>query len=582
MTHAIEQPISPSLRKPLRLWPGVILGILGILLVLLRFVVPSALEVGGMPISMWATFGGLLTTLAILLWWIFFSRAPWAERLGSIAVIALALLVTYKLVHVSIAGGAMGMLLPVMAFPIVSLALVVGAISSRRLPSLPRRALMVVIIFFAFGIFTLVRTGGFTGNFDNDLHFRWSKSPEEQLLAKGEEATVALPSGSNSGPEWTGFRGAHRDAVVRGVRLETDWSKSPPKEMWRRAIGPGWSSFAVRGALVYTQEQRGNDEIVACYNLNDGKLVWRHKDAARFYESNAGAGPRGTPTLHKDRVYSFGATGILNALDATTGNVVWTRNAPADTKTKTPGWGFSSSPLITGDVVIIATAGTLAAYDINTGQPKWFGPDGGGGYSSPHEVTIAGVKQVVMLGDPGVVSVNPADGKVLWQHSLPSGTRIVQPAVTEEGDLLLSVGDGQDIYRIAVANGPGGWKAEERWASSGINPFFNDFVVHRGHAFGFVGNKLACMDLKDGSRKWNAGDYGHGQLVLLPDQDALLVLTETGDVALVKASTDQFAELGRMPAIKGKTWNHPVLVGDVLLVRNGEEMAAFKLSLARG
>jgi hypothetical protein len=493
----------------------------------------------------------------------------------------LAVLITYRLVHPSIAGGAMGALLPVMAAPIMAVALVLWAVASRKLGTGLRRISMAVVIFLACGAFTLIRTGGFSGNFDNDFHWRWTKTPEEQLLAKGEEPTVAPPAMSTrTGSDWLGFRGSQRDGIVHGVRLDTDWTKSPPKEMWRRPVGPGWSSFAVRGDLIYTQEQRGNDEIVACYNLSDGKPVWRHKDSARFYESNAGAGPRGTPTLHIDRVYTLGATGILNALDAATGNVVWSRNAAADTKTKTPGWGFSGSPLVIGDIVIVATGGTLAAYDTSSGQPRWYGPNGGGGYSSPHQVTINSVTQVVMLGDPGAIGVNPTDGKVLWEYALPSGTRIIQPAITEEGDLLLSVGDGQDVHRIAVVNGPNGWKPEERWASSGINPFFNDFVVHKGHAFGFVGSEIACMDLKDGSRKWNDGNYGHGQLVLLPEQDVLLVLTETGDIALVKAATDHLTELARIPAIKGKTWNHPALAGDVLLVRNGEEMAAFKLALA--
>jgi hypothetical protein len=136
------------------------------------------------------------------------------------------------------------------------------------------------------------------------------------------------------------------------------------------------------------------------------------------------------------------------------------------------------------------------------------------------------------------------------------------------------------MRRISVANGPGGWTVQERWISEGLNPYFNDFVVNDGHAFGFDGSNLACIDLKDGNRKWKGGRYGHGQLVLLSDQDLLLVLSEDGGLALVKANPDQFTELAHVPAIKGKTWNHPVLAGDVLLVRNGEEMAAFRLSLA--
>jgi len=228
--------------------------------------------------------------------------------------------------------------------------------------------------------------------------------------------------------------------------------------------------------------------------------------------------------------------------------------------------------------VLVPASGTLIAYDLDTGKPRWSGPSGGPSYSSPHLVTLDGVRQAALLSAVGLTGFSLPDGKQLWQHAW-KGYPIVQPALTAEGDILISVDNASGLRRLALAHGPGGWNAQERWTSTGLKPYYSDFVVHKGHAYGFDGSILSCIDLADGQRKWKGGRYGQGQLVLLPDQDLLLVLAEEGDLALVGATTDGFKELARIPAIKGKTWNHPVLAGDLLLARNGEEMAAFRLAL---
>jgi outer membrane protein assembly factor BamB len=519
----------------------------------------------------------------------------------------------------------MGNLFYIDAVLLLGLALAVWAVFAGRLEGGARWASMVATILFACGVLTLVRTGGVTGEGQSDFAWRWSSTPEERLLAQApkeivEIAKMAEPTALPAAPaeaktpepvpaaapdegakiseptkpeppppapaerkgeaEWPGFRGPARDGVIPGVRIETDWSKSPPVELWRRPIGPGWSSFAVAGDLLYTQEQRGDDEIVACYNARTGEPVWMHGDAVRFYESNGGPGPRGTPTLDDGRVYTFGATGILNVLDAADGAVVWSRNVASDADAEVPGWGFASSPLVVDDVVIVAASGKLVGYDLATGEPRWIGPKGGGSYSSPHLVTIDGVQQVLLQSANGAASFAPGDGTLLWEH-VWDGFRIVQPAVIAEGDFLLNTSDamgGISMRRIAVAHGADGWKVEERWTSTGLKPYFNDVVVHEGHAYGFDGAILSCIDLQDGKRQWKGGRYGHGQLVLLREQGLLLVLSEEGELALVAASPDQFREVARFKAIEGKTWNHPVLIGNLLLVRNGEEMAAFRLS----
>ncbi len=587
-----------TLRKPLRLWPGVTAAIA---LVVIRFLLPAVVS-EAMLISM---FGGLICAVAILIWWLFFSRAPWLDRIGALVVMVASVAVGFRIVDESIRGGMMGNMLPVYSIFVLTPMLVLWAVVTRGRSDTVRRAWMVVMLFGATASFALLRTNGIIGGV-SDLAWRWAPTAEERLLAKGEEKLIALPppaappttppSSVPSAPsvasvpsvasppilplipEWPGFRGVGRDSVVRGLQISSDWASAPPAEVWRRPIGPGWSSFAVMADRFYTQEQRGEYEMVTCYQLATGKPVWMHKDAARFYESNAGAGPRGTPTLSGGRVYTFGATGIVNVLDAATGARVWSRNAATDTSATIPMWGLSSSPLVVDDVVVIAVAGRLVGYDRATGTPKWTGEANGGGYSSPHLYTLDGVPQVLLLSGTGATSVSPADGKVLWKYAWEGGS-IVQPALVD-GDLLInsiSMMGGEGLRRLTVKRAGDGWAVEERWTSRGLKPYFNDFVVHKGHAYGFDGNILASIDLADGTRKWKGGRYGEGQLLLLADQDLLLVLAEEGDVALVNATPDQFKEVARFAAIEGKTWNHPVIVGNLLLVRNGEEMAAFRL-----
>ena len=262
---------------------------------------------------------------------------------------------------------------------------------------------------------------------------------------------------------------------------------------------------------------------------------------------------------------------------------MWSRDAAADTDVETPGWGFAGSPLVVGDVVIVAASGRLAAYDVATGERRWLGPEGGGGYSSPHLATIGGVPQVLLLRGARSTSVAPADGTLLWEHKAQPGVSIVQPALTADGDVLVASGDamgGNGIRRLAVAHGPAGWSVYERWMSKGLKPYFNDFVVHDGHAYGFDGSILSCIDLADGARKWKGGRYGHGQLVAAARAGPAAGAVGGGRAGARQGAPDAFTEVARVPAIQGKSWSHPALVGDVLLVRNGEEMAAFRLARA--
>lgn len=618
-----------SVASPLRLWPGVALAMFALLV---RFGLPVALPdatIFGMDTGLAGLLGGVIATLGIIVWWLFFSRAPWSDRLGALAVMGVAVFATKAIAHPSIAGAGQGYLIYLGGIQLMTLALVLWAVAARDLSVGVRRASMAAALVAACGLWAIVRTDGVSSSLlGSDYHWRWTPTAEQRLLAKtaaepervvppppvvetpmlvpvpaavapaaptATEPAQVAPAGagpvtSESGVspardsarvEWPGFRGHSRDGVVRGVRINTDWSASPPVELWRRPVGPGWSSFAVQGDLIYTQEQRGDEEMVAAYRLSTGEPVWRHSNPARFYESNGGAGPRATPTIDNDRVFAHGATGIVNALDARTGKLLWSHDASADTGVPVPGWGFSSSPLVVDGQVIIAASGALIAYDAATGETRWVMKSRGGSYSSPHLLIINGVPQVVLMGGQGTTGVAVADGAVLWENAW-AGAPMVQPASLPGGDLLITSADamgGLGVRRLGLTQGPGGWTVAERWTSRGLKPYFNDYVTHKGHAYGFDGNILSSVNFENGERAWKGGRYGNGQMLLLADQDLLLVTSEEGELALVSATPDKFTEIARIPALNAKTWNHPVIVGDVLLVRNGEEMVAFRLSL---
>jgi len=591
-TFENNKSIAGSPVRPLRLWPGIVAIVL---LILARFALKAL--VPGFEGFMWAIQGSLLCAAAIILWWLFFSRAPWPDRAGALVFIAAALGSSWLLKHESM-GPAW---LFAYAVPLVLVTFVAAAFAGRNLPNFSRRVVIAAAVLLSSLGWTLVRTDGIDGDHRAAFAWRWSATSEEKLLATPHPVPATLPAPALTegvgprvedrraaehkpvapavaDPEWLGFRGLNRDGIVPGVSVATDWLKTPPVEIWRKPIGPGWSSFAVQNGLIYTQEQRGGEELVTAYSAANGDLVWRHADPVRFFESNAGAGPRATPTLADGRVYTLGATGILNVLDAATGQRIWTADATSVTKQSVPDWGFSASPVVTHGLVIVY-AGRLAAYEAATGQLKWLGESVGGSYSSPHLATIGGIEQLLILTPEGAAGLDPATGATLWRHEW-KGLPIIQPSLIPGGGILISASQTQGTRRINLVPNHDGWRVDTGWTSLALKPYFNDTVIHKGHAYGFDARILTCIGLEDGKRLWKGGRYGNGQMLLLPDQDLLFILSEDGELALVEASPSGFTELARMPALEGKTWNHPVIASGVLFVRNAGEMAAFRLPLA--
>jgi outer membrane protein assembly factor BamB len=281
------------------------------------------------------------------------------------------------------------------------------------------------------------------------------------------------------------------------------------------------------------------------------------------------------------RIYSLGATGVLNCLDAATGEVKWMRKIADDAKTSVPMWGYSGSPLVVGDLVIVYAGGGekgLAAYHAANGEPAWTTPTGTLGYSSPQLVSIGGENQVLSFDDSGVIAVDPATGALRWRHDAPShGWRAVQPHAFGDQQVLFGSED-LGLVLVELAKAGQTWTATQRWVTKNLKPAYNDFVLLDGSIYGFDGGIFCCVDAKTGERHWKGGHYGHGQVLLLADQRLLLVLSETGEVVLLAANPQKLEELGKFQALEGKTWNNPAVAHGRLYARNDQEMACYELA----
>jgi outer membrane protein assembly factor BamB len=385
---------------------------------------------------------------------------------------------------------------------------------------------------------------------------------------------------SPSGGDYPQYLGPDRNGTIRGIRLAADWTASPPRLVWRRRVGAGWSGFAVAEGLAVTQEQRGGQEMVVAYTLADGAPRWAHGDEAHFESTVAGEGPRATPTISRGRVFTLGSTGILNALDLQTGKLIWQRHVGADNDSAQPDWGRSSSPLVVDDLVIVSVGGTngrsLVAYDRESGRPAWHGGNDRPSYSSPQLATLAGVRQVLIMNRSTVSSHDPATGRVLWQHDWARQDSVAQPIVISDSRVLFSAGYGIGSRLLEITGTDGALAATLVWESTRLKAKFTNLVLHDGYIYGLDDGVLVCVDALDGERKWKSGRYGHGQVILAGE--LLLVQTEDGELVLVEPRPDAHRELGRLPMFTRKTWNPPALAGRFLLVRNDVEAALFELT----
>lgn len=577
---AIDQgPPTDSKWKPLRVWPVVIL-IIGMLVARNS---PEMVDDG--PSQMWAvpSFVPLLLSLLVLFWWLVASRARWFERIGGLAGIVLAIVATFLLLDPSMRSIA----ITVYIVPVGMAMFGIGTTIFSRMLSIKRTVLGLLFAACGFGSATLFRADGVWGNFAMSFKWRWEPTSEEQIAARTANALSSQELSENAllNPQWPSYRGIEGNGRARGAKLSSDWSNNAPKLIWKSVVGPAWSSFVVAGDWLFTQEQRVDMEAVVCYDAKTGKEVWVQQIESRFDDPLGGPGPRATPTLGNGKLFTMGGQGWLLCLSPLDGKLLWKKDMREVADRIPPMWGFSSSPLVFGQVVVVQAGGAgdkgLIAFNVDSGEIVWSVECGEDGYSSPQLCRILGEDLIVAITKLGMTLIDPASGKLRLNYDWKvDGYRSLQPQMVDEKTILLPSGMGFGTRLVEFEKAGESFATNDLWTSRKLKPDFNDFVVYQGHIYGFDALVFTCIDVATGEAKWKGGRYGKGQVLLSEDSGLLLIASEEGDLVLVKADPAKHNEVGKMKAIEGRTWNHPVLIGNRLYIRNSQEAACYELPLA--
>lgn len=452
----------------------------------------------------------------------------------------------------------------------------------------------VVVALVCAGFWQIVEVTGLTG--DARVEFAWRHQHHPTTV-------LDVPAQNSSTPQspvlWPGYLGHGRNATVPDTEIVADWSQQPPTELWRVSCGAGWSSCSATATTLFTQEQINGEDCVTARKLSTGELIWvRSEDRTGFQSGLGGDGPRATPTLQpltsaegpeQLLLFAVGPTGLLQCLKAIDGTVLWT----VDLQELYPGenltHGVCASPLIDDSRVIVCPPSPngpcLAAFDLQTGQQVW-ATDAGwrSSYCSPQLSQIGGRTQIVVHASPGVIGVDPENGATLWQYEWTNewdnnATQPLPVPNTTDG-LIIATGYRGGAVRLKLNRAGGKLSVSDQWQSTRtLRTKFCNMTFISDAIVGLDNGILCAVNPDDGKPLWKRGRYGHGQLLKVGDQ--LLIVSERGDVCLLSPDATGPHELARFTALERKTWNQPILIDDLLIVRNDRQIACFRLSLNR-
>ena len=405
--------------------------------------------------------------------------------------------------------------------------------------------------------------------------------------------------------DWPQWRGPQQDGISRETGLLAPWPEKGPPELWRVPLGNGFSAVSVVGSRAFTLFGSNDGEFAAAFNVADGKPIWKTRLGDLLKNASYGDGPRATPAVDSGRVYvvsgydpvanasakvvavdsgrvyALSGQGALRCLDVGDGHVVWGCDLLAQFGGKPPEYGFSASPVVMGNMLVVVAGArngkTLVAFDKAGGKVLWTALDDRIGYSTPREVTIDGVSQIIVLTGEAVVSVSPKDGKEYWRQAWKTelDANVASPVISGNR-LFISTGysTGYALFELSVKGGKPA--ANELWANKKMKNYFSTSVLVDGYLYGFDNNKLTCLDFHTGKTKWQTGGFNRGSLIAADGK--LIIFSDQGQLALAEISPDSYKEFSKFQFCDERTWTVPTLSGGRFFLRNEKELACLKVA----
>jgi len=382
--------------------------------------------------------------------------------------------------------------------------------------------------------------------------------------------------------DWPQWRGVRRDGRTAETGLLRQWPAAGPGLLWRvDGLGEGYSSFSIANGKLFTQSQKKGRQWVMALDASTGKPIWE-TPAGEHFPQDRGHGPRGTPTVDGDTLYSLSADGTLVSLVAATGKKNWESNILRDFKGSQIKWGLSESPLVDGNRLIVTPGGkdkAVVALDKGTGKPLWGGGDDQAGYSSAIAFDFGGQRHIVAFTSSGAIGLNAANGSVMWNYTKVSNrTANIATPIYHDGHVFLSSDYGTGCALLKLTAAGERIKATEVYFNREMRNHYGSSVLLDKHLYGFSSGILTSMDLMTGEVAWKDRSVGKGQVILA--EGLLYLQGETGTVALAEATPTAYKEISRFEFGRGDypLWTLPVIAGGRLYLRDQGKLACYKIS----